>query len=146
MIRKPVLAIRITQFCSAALIVCTISPPFISAQSLGDVARLEAARRKAATTGKVYTNGDLPAVEPSVPMPPPPAQQADAGTQTAASETPSGQVPAAEAAEAAGVGKDEAQCARIPGARDRRPARRRRCRGRTADRYRRSKARCRAAR
>jgi hypothetical protein len=42
-------------------------------------------------------------------MPPPPAQQADAGTQTAASETPSGQVPAAEAAEAAGVGKDEAQ-------------------------------------
>jgi len=89
---------------AAAVIACTISPPFLTAQSLGDVARLEQARRKTVPAGKVYTNGDLPVVEPAVPMPPAPSQQADAAAAAGAQATP--EQPAA-AATAPGVEKDE---------------------------------------
>jgi hypothetical protein len=41
-----------------------------SAQSLGDVARKEEARRKTAKQGKVYTNGDLPGGGTAAPAPP----------------------------------------------------------------------------
>lgn len=49
-----------------------------SAQSLGDVARKEEARRKSAKQGKVYTNGDLTGAVPATPPPPPPGGAAPA--------------------------------------------------------------------
>ena len=55
------------------------------AQSLGDVARKEEARRKGTESGKVYTNGDLrgaPAPA-STPAPPPPSASAPSSTPAA---------------------------------------------------------------
>jgi len=70
-----------------------------SAQSLGDLARDEAARRKAAPVGKVYTNADLPAAEAS------PAGEPASATQAPA--TPSSSVTGSEkGAPAAGDSKD----------------------------------------
>lgn len=52
---------------AAALLLLTAAGQ-IAAQSLGDVARREAERRKQATSGgRVYTNGDLAPVDPSAP-------------------------------------------------------------------------------
>jgi len=64
----------------AASLVLTLAGSAV-AQSLGEVAREEAARRKAAPAGKVYTNADLPKAEA-----PPPAGAA-AAAQTAAAKT-----------------------------------------------------------
>jgi hypothetical protein len=47
--------------CAASLVVSLAGSA--AAQSLGEVARDEAARRKAAPAGKVYTNADLPKAE-----------------------------------------------------------------------------------
>ena len=46
----------------SSVLSCVVSVHLATAQSLGDVARDEAARRKSASTGKVYTNANLPAV------------------------------------------------------------------------------------
>jgi hypothetical protein len=70
-----------------------------SAQSLGDLARDEAARRKGTPAGKVYTNADLPAAEAS------PAVAPESPAQTPA--TPSSAGTASEkSAPAAGDSKD----------------------------------------
>jgi hypothetical protein len=55
---------------AASLVLCAmVCAAPITAQSLGDLARKEDARRKAVTPGKVYTNGDLPAAPaPSAPV------------------------------------------------------------------------------
>ena len=63
--------------CAASLVVTLVGPAV--AQSLGEVAREEAARRKAAPAGKVYTNADLPQAEA------PPAAGAASAAQTGAS-------------------------------------------------------------
>lgn len=57
------------------VLVAALGPPALAgAQSLADVARVEATRRKAvAAPGRVYTNASLPAVPP-----PPPAVEAPA--------------------------------------------------------------------
>jgi hypothetical protein len=62
-----------------------------SAQSLGDLARNEAARRNATPAGKVYTNADLPAAESS----------SSGATPAAAAQTPS---PSASSAAASDKG------------------------------------------
>jgi hypothetical protein len=49
--------------CAASLVLALAGA--VSAQSLGDLAREESARRKSAPAGKVYTNADLPAAEPA---------------------------------------------------------------------------------
>jgi len=64
----------------AASLVLTLAGSAV-AQSLGEVAREEAARRKAAPAGKVYTNADLPKAEA------PPAAGAAPAAQTAAAKT-----------------------------------------------------------
>jgi hypothetical protein len=67
-----------------------------TAQSLGDIAKKEEARRKTVkSAGKVYTNQDLRADTSSPPEPAPPAA-ADA-TQPAAPNTPAAAQPAAPA-------------------------------------------------
>jgi hypothetical protein len=71
----------------------------VSAQSLGDVAKREEARRKQVTTpAKVYTNDDLRG-DTSAPAPAPPAAQ---------TPPPSGTPPAAPAADAQSKGTDKA--------------------------------------
>lgn len=103
---------------TAALIVCaasiwTAAAAPAAAQSLADLARQEAARRKTVTPGKVYTNDSLKP-EP-VPASPARAVPAPAGSTTAslpvAVDTPAvdGATPAAAATDTAGgVTKDEA--------------------------------------
>jgi hypothetical protein len=59
-----------------------------AAQSLGDVARKEQARRKSAPSGKVYTNDNLPNVPPGpAAQPSTPASQQSASGQPAAPST-----------------------------------------------------------
>ena len=72
------------------------------AQSLGDVAREEAARRnKVATSGKAYTNANLePAPPPAVAAP---ASAAPASQSGASGQAASGQAPSGAAAPAAGT-------------------------------------------
>ena len=65
----------------AASLVLTLAGSAV-AQSLGEVAREEAARRKAAPAGKVYTNADLPKAEA------PPAAGAAPAAQTAKTGDP----------------------------------------------------------
>jgi hypothetical protein len=71
-----------------AALTCTIATALLvallttaGAQSLGEIARQEQARRKAVTAGKVYTNETLPAVPPAAA-----ATQAPAGS----SQSPAG--------------------------------------------------------
>lgn len=73
----------------AALLLLSADLPLGSAQSLGDVAQREAERRKQATSGRVYTNGDLAVVDPpSSPPPPALAAPADGLPKTADEGTP----------------------------------------------------------
>jgi hypothetical protein len=77
--------------CAASFVLTLAGPAF--AQSLGELAREEAARRSAAPEGKVYTNADLPATAPAPAAaagdqtpstPATPAAQDDKGTAGAA--------------------------------------------------------------
>jgi hypothetical protein len=56
---------------AAAFLSLIVGGPVMAAQSLGDVAQREAERRKQATTGRVFTNGDLVRVDESAPPPAP---------------------------------------------------------------------------
>src|SRR4051812_23627726 len=80
-----------------------------SAQSLGDLARDEAARRKATAAGKVYTNADLPAAEPS-PTAATPASPAQTASPSSSSSAASGKdtAPAKAGSKTEPSKKDEA--------------------------------------
>jgi hypothetical protein len=86
----------------------------LAGQSLGDVARQEAERRKTvASESKVYTNNDLPDVPPATsPIPvadssgPPSAGQEAAGKEAPAKDT--ADAPAGTTSEAASPARDEA--------------------------------------
>jgi hypothetical protein len=79
-----------------------------SAQSLGDIAKKEEARRKTVKSpGKVYTNQDLRADTSSAPEPAPPASAAADATQPAAPNAPAAAQPA-QPAPADDQKKDEA--------------------------------------
>src|SRR5688572_19337618 len=80
---------------ACALIVLTVLAADLEAQSLGDVARREADRRKAVNAGRVYTNEDLaPASEGAAPAPASVPVDAPAASGSGAVEAP----PAAEPA------------------------------------------------
>ena len=88
---EPRLAIRfsVAGLLAGALFLATA----VSAQSLGDVARQEQARRKGvASAGKVYTNQSLPNTPPGAPAPQPAAQTGTPGPSATGSQ---GQTPAA---------------------------------------------------
>lgn len=80
---------RLLRFTALGLLISMFVAADAAAQSLGDVARREQARRKNAPAGKVYTNDSLPAVAP----PPSAARQSSAAAQADA-----GAAPAADAA------------------------------------------------
>ena len=81
---------------AAFLLIVAASGSAVSAQSLGDVARKEEARRKSVPTTKVYTNKDLGEVkETPAPATPPAA-------------TPAAPAPAASDAKDKGPAKDQA--------------------------------------
>jgi hypothetical protein len=85
---------------AAILLIAAVSGGAASAQSLGDVARKEEARRKGVPTTKVYTNKDLggrPGETPAATTPPP------AATPAAPASTP-----ATEEAKDKGPVKDQA--------------------------------------
>lgn len=74
-----------------ALVLLVAAPLAASAQSLADVARLEAERRKAvAAPGKVYTNDNL---RPDTFTPVPPAAPVDPAAPADAAEAPAAQEP-----------------------------------------------------
>jgi hypothetical protein len=77
-------AMRLTRFAASLLLSGLIGASgFVKAQSLGDVAKKEEERRKAAgAAGKVYTNKDLPTV-PKPADTTTPAEPATADAQTA---------------------------------------------------------------
>src|SRR5262245_38545367 len=81
---------RILRCSALGLLISMVVAADAAAQSLGEVARREQARRKNAPAGKVYTNDSLPAV----PTPPAAARQAGA----AAPQADAGAAPAADAA------------------------------------------------
>ena len=85
----------------SGLIISTLTLP-LSAQSLGQVARDEAARRKATTTsGKTYTNANLPAAAPD-------AQSTSSAQSTPATAAPApAAAPPTAAADSKGAGKTE---------------------------------------
>jgi hypothetical protein len=72
--------VRVLSLTATAGLMLVLTAASGAAQSLGTVAKAEEARRKGSATGKVYTNGSLPAVESS----PAPA----AAPRTAAPATP----------------------------------------------------------
>ena len=80
-----------------------LSSSFVSAQSLGAVAREEAARRQTATAGKVYTNASLPNDGSAPAATPAPAQGTPAAPGTAAAKgaTSGGATKPADAKDAA---------------------------------------------
>src|SRR6266545_3588216 len=70
----PLVRVVLRQVLPAGLLAVVLMTSSTPAQSLGDVARQEQARRKSASSGKVYTNGDLhsapaPATAPPTPAP-----------------------------------------------------------------------------
>jgi hypothetical protein len=72
----PILRVIVRQLLPAGLLAIVLMTSSTPAQSLGDVARQEQARRKSAPSGKVYTNGDLkgaPAPAASSPSTPGPS-------------------------------------------------------------------------
>ncbi len=74
---------------TAAFALAIALSPGISAQSLGDVARKEEARRKAvAGSGKVYTNGELRGgvTTPASPQPSSPAPKAAGGDKSSGND------------------------------------------------------------
>lgn len=82
----------------ATVLLTSVEAP-LSAQSLSDVARREAERRKQVTSGRVYTNEDLTPVDPAQPTPPPTAtgsaaaeaaQSPGTEAQAAATKPPAG--------------------------------------------------------
>ena len=85
---------------SVALLILTCNTNVVSAQSLGDVARREAERRTQVTSGRVYTNADLVAIDsPPAPLAPEAGAPATA-TATASDDSDEG-VPAPVTEEAA---------------------------------------------
>ena len=81
-----------------AFAVCGLLSADAAAQSLADVARAEAARRKAVeAAGKVYTNADL-RPDPFAPRPAPPVDPAEPADPDETSEPPAPEAPAAEEA------------------------------------------------
>jgi hypothetical protein len=76
------------------LLAGALTAPAALAQSLGNVARDEQARRQRVATGKVYTNNSLPAAEPAAPAPAPAAAQGSAS----AAQPPAGTQPPATGA------------------------------------------------
>jgi hypothetical protein len=101
--------------CSVAgLLVCAALARPAAAQSLGDVARKEQARRKTAQAGKVYTNENLPSMPQPSQAPAPrasavAAQQGDAGA-AAAPQQPAPPEAAAPAGSGSGdAGRDKAK-------------------------------------
>jgi hypothetical protein len=76
------------------LLMLTLLASPVAAQSLGDIARRESARRETAPKGKVYTNESLPAEAPSVPP-----KRSSSTVQAAPADAPA----AADAAPAAGA-------------------------------------------
>ena len=81
-----------------------------AAQSLGDVAREEAARRQSATTTKVYTNADLGAPEPAPAAATPAAAQSaqSSSASTSKDATAAGGAAAKKDAKSEPTKKDEA--------------------------------------
>jgi hypothetical protein len=73
---------------TAALLALVLVPDAARSQSLADVAEREQARRKAAPSGRVYTDADLPPV--SRPAPPPPVVPASPADTPPAAEVPNG--------------------------------------------------------
>jgi hypothetical protein len=85
--------------------------PFVSAQSLADVARKEEERRRAARPaekGKVYTNGDLGGAPVPPPAVPAPAQASAPAVPDAAGASAAKDAQAGEAAAAKEPPKDQA--------------------------------------
>lgn len=75
---------RIPNVVVAALLVA-LTPVWIAAQTLGDVAKQEGERRQGVkSTGKVITNKDLPTVPPPTEAPPAPSGSTAGGITTAA--------------------------------------------------------------
>jgi hypothetical protein len=83
---------------AAAVVLLTGYATSASAQSLGDVARREAERRQQVTSGKVYTNEDLGAVDEATPPPPQTSLESPSTSGGRPSNTPAAAAPAAEAA------------------------------------------------
>jgi len=79
---------------AAALLFLTAAVQIAAAQSLGDVARREAERRKQAASGRVYTNGDLAPVDPPAPSAAPIPVEAATGS---GGDTPNTPAPTQEA-------------------------------------------------
>src|SRR6187549_2704902 len=75
---------RIFRCSTLGLLISMFVAADAAAQSLGEVARREQARRKNAPAGKVYTNDSLPAVSAA----PPAAQQSSAAAQADAAAAP----------------------------------------------------------
>jgi len=91
-----------------AIVVLATSVGSVQAQSLADVARTEAARRKTTETpSKVYTNDDLRS-DFTKPAAPAPAASTDAAPSTEASADAGGAKPAAAGAAAGAQVKDQA--------------------------------------
>lgn len=65
------------------------------AQSLGEVARREAERRKQPAASRVYTNDDLPTIDPPTPVPPPPVPAVAGAPPAATVSSTSGEADAA---------------------------------------------------
>jgi hypothetical protein len=84
--------------CLATAVLVLIADAAISGQSLGEVARREAERRKQVPSGRVYTNGDLAPADPAQTVPAP-AATAQPSAETA---KPGSQTEVAAAAEGGG--------------------------------------------
>ncbi|HEX5108323.1 MAG TPA: hypothetical protein VFV95_07755 [Vicinamibacterales bacterium] len=97
MTRNRTLVVTILRCSTLGLLISVFVAGDAAAQSLGEVARREQARRKSAPAGKVYTNESLPVVS----TPPAPAAQ-QTGAAAAQADTP-----AAAPSTAAGAKPDE---------------------------------------
>jgi hypothetical protein len=96
-----------------ALAILVVTASAAAAQSLGDIAKQEEARRKTIrSSGKVYTNENLePQAAPSTPAPataPQPVAPAASATSPAATGTPAAPAPAAGTTPASSTPKTEA--------------------------------------